>query len=279
MRKNSKFIEERNSRIEKEVNMKKYFLINICFASILFISSCSHTSGPVNPCDGKLPFKLDFTIYEQLQWLKVKYEADTVLNGNSIHFEANGNYSSYRWTVGEYPDDIYTKDFIMEFPRQSVYYTFPVRLIATKTADTMCFPGGKTIDTITKHITIYPYYNGSALIGKYRGKTSEDPLDTFDIEISCDSIFDSSGHIQSIKYLIYNFNNGCIIPSPFSGIYDIETAPGYKHLYFIKGPDSYANCDWMMGYAHLSDNHREIIINYYKDFDTTKVYMFNGVKL
>ncbi|MCX6146206.1 MAG: hypothetical protein NTW25_03015 [Candidatus Kapabacteria bacterium] len=248
------------------------YLFYLAFASLLISSSCADDPvRPIDPCAGAKPFKADFTVYEQL-WYDSLFVADTFLRGNEIHFKANDIYDSYKWKVGDDTTIYYTKEFSLRF--QDLYGTLPVTLIATKKTNLTCFPNDKSIDTITKYITVAPYEK-SALIGNFRGVSTINSKDTFTISIVYSPIKNENGGTIANLYLMKNFNNGCLDPEPIAGFLpDLEVRAGYKHFKF-SGTKGNKGCTNRIGYANLV-SYNKLEIEYKVDLKGGIIYYFIG---
>lgn len=265
--------------------MKKLFFFTFLLA-IIMLTGCP--DDPVkpkpDPCEGKLPYKADFTIYEQPSWLDTMFVADTVLVGNTVYFVANGDYDSYRWTVGTQELEYFTKSFTVKFKEE--YSQVEIRLIATKEADTLCFPNDRTIDTVIKHITSiavrWQENPNWALRGFWRGCTDKDPLDTFTVEIGYMMSYDLNGKFYADFNYINNLNNGCDAIWKFSDgrEFPLVDLIGCYRAAVIDGRNLFINgCNGPYGYVTLNKNHSEITIEYEQFQNIKGHYIFKGRKV
>lgn len=266
--------------------MKKLFFLTMLLLAIIILTGCP--DDPVrpkpDPCDGKMPFKADFTIYEQPGWEDTLFVADTVISGNTVHFVANGNYDTYRWTVGTQKEEYFTKSFTISFNEE--YSNIDVRLIATKKPDTLCFPDDRTIDTIIKQVTSlavrWQKNPNWALRGFWRGSTDKDPLDTFTVEIGYMMSYDWNGKFYSDFEYINNLNNGCdaIWKFPDGREYPLIDLIGCYRSAVIDGRNLFINgCNGPYGYVTLNKNHSEITIEYDQRKNKIGHYIFKGRKV
>jgi hypothetical protein len=253
--------------------------------AIIMLTGCPN-EDPVKPdlCDGKLPFKADFTIYEQPGWLDTMFVADTVLRGNTVHFIANGDYDTYRWTVGTQELEYYTKSFMLKF--QEEYSDVDVRLIATKKVDSLCFPNDRTIDTVIKQVTSiagrWVENPNWALRGFWRGCTDKDPLDTFTVEIGYKMSYDNNGKFYADFKYINNLNNGCVAlwQFPDGREYPLIDLIGCYRAAVIDGRNFFNNgCNDPYGYVTLKKDHSEITIEYDQRKNIKGHYIFKGKKV
>lgn len=254
------------------------YLFYLVFASLLISSSCN--DNPViikDPCEGAKPFKADFTVYEQLWYDSAFVAIDTVIVYNIIHFKANEDYDTYNWIVGEDTTHFYSKEVLIKF--KEPLNRIPVRLIATKAAN-MCFPNDKTIDTIIKYITIVPWKN-SALTGNFRGVSTYNLKDTFNISIYFKGIYEN-GTLIGESYLIVNFDHGC---QGFVNLIGNREVPlikikiGYRTLKIDGDGTNYYGCNDPLGYAQLSNENQTITINYTLKRNQNNVYKFIGTRV
>ncbi len=235
-------------------------LINLIILSGIFvlIFSCSDEPVKPDPCSGKHPVTAEFKMYEQLKY-DTLYTTDTSLQYNFVHFKAVGDYDKYEWQIG-LDDSVFThKEVKLRF--NEAYGPINIRLIVKGKPDTTCFPDDDGIDTVNKTLTVVSWHPGlstnhvgSALVGRYKGATIGNPLDTFIVEIKHDTAYDN-GEIISRHYYINNMPKGCKGIGP----YDHSTprgsiTMGYRALRF-------ALCN-SVGYVFLDEKHEFIEIQY-----------------
>ncbi|MFA7626279.1 MAG: hypothetical protein WCZ17_04460 [Candidatus Kapaibacterium sp.] len=260
--------------------MKKLIFLTLLLLAIIMLTGCPDDPVRPDPCDGKSPFKADFTIYEQMGFHNMKFEADTVVRYNVVHFVANGEYDSYRWTVGTQLEEYTTKSFALSF--DGVFSNIPVRLIATKRADSLCFPNDRTIDTVIKYVTsvIPADLERSYLpfVGTWRGSTDKDPLDTFDVELGYIVSRDNNGDLDRTFHFINNLNKGC------QGVFhqvdgrkfaEVVLSTGYR-TGRIASTTGVFGCNAPNGHFIMSKDHTEIIIEYKTIKNEIGEYVFKG---
>ncbi len=179
-----------------------------------------------NPCEGLEPFKASFSMGIHFTGGSGEWEidtlivSDTVINRKFITFLAEDGYYTYEWQIGNDPR-VFTEQ------RVSLFFEYPedslkIQLIASKKANTACFPQDDGIDTVVQYLTIIEQKD-NPVIGRYKGYFESDP----DTEEEVEVIYDGEG------YQINNINKGCFPLENYQG--GIGNLVTYKVIYFGAG--------------------------------------------
>jgi hypothetical protein len=172
------------------------------FSLVIAFSNCGENSPvvPVDPCLDNTPVTAKFSIYENVS--DSLFVADTVLQYNTIVFEADENYSTYEWTIGDDERVFTTKRVQLHF--QQPVGKIDVTLKVTKSPDLKCFPEDDGADMLTKSVVVIDWRN-SLTIGEYEGANVSDPLEKFEVKLTRQ--LDVNNHPI---YNLENINRGCI---------------------------------------------------------------------
>lgn len=202
----------------------------------IFFSHCGENSPvvPVDPCAEKTPITARFSIYENVS--DSLFVADTVLQYNTIVFEADENYTTYEWTVGDDPRTFTSRKFALNF--QQPVGKIEVTLKVTKAPDLKCFPDDDGTDVLTKSVVVIDWRN-SLTIGEYIGSNVSKPSDQFEVKITRE--LDVNSHPI---YNLVNINKGCNRSSPlsWSGGRGAKAFRFYDYVWYgdgCKGVDSW----------------------------------------
>jgi hypothetical protein len=173
----------------------------LLFTIVVALSHCGENSpfAPANPCSDKMPVTSKFSIYETVS--DSLFVADTVLQYNTIVFEADEIYSTYEWTIGDDVRVFTTKRLQLHF--QQPVGRIDVRLRVTKTPDLTCFADDDGIDELTKSVVVIDWRN-SLTIGEYVGINVSNPSQEFEVKLTRE--LDVNSHPI---YNLENINEGC----------------------------------------------------------------------
>lgn len=236
--------------------MKKIFgsVVVVAFSiGLIQLSGCGGDPEP-DPCLEKTPIKANFTISESLTLFGgVKSDtiiaSDTVLTGNFIVFEADGNYKSYEWKIGDDPRVFNTKrvKLLFDFPE-----TLSIKLTVSDTPIKSCFPDDDGTDTQLMDITIVDR-KLNPIFGQYEGSNKSSPTDIFKIEVSHDAFFDQIN--------ILNINKNCYPIDESIGLRGFSTSMGFKKLFFYSG-FYYKACNDPQGWFIVDKSGQNVEVKY-----------------
>jgi hypothetical protein len=201
----------------------------------IFFSHCRENNPvvPVDPCAEQTPVTAKFTMYENVS--DSLFAADTVLQYNGIVFEADENYATYEWTVGDDPRTFTSKRFALNF--QQPVGRIDVTLKVTKTPNLNCFPEDDGEDVLTKSLVVIDWRN-SLTIGEYIGSNVSKPSEQFEVKITRE--FDVNNHPL---YHFVNINQGCNSTYPtWSGGRGAKAFRFYEYSWYgdgCKGVDAW----------------------------------------
>ena len=179
------------------------------YASILLIlallagcQKCKKEIKP-DPCLGVK--KANFKIYEKV--VDSLFETDKALKNNFIIFQADEDYESYEWKVGNDARTWKTKKMSLRFA--DITIPLEIRLIAKRKPRPDCIPNDDGVDTIVKPFQIVSDEK-SQILGEFQGYSQEgtslvgDPLNTFKI-----SIYQEPGYpVEYGSFVVDNFIKG-----------------------------------------------------------------------
>lgn len=196
-------------------------LITLLITSMLF-SHCGENSPvvPKDPCAEKTPVTARFSIYENVS--DSLFVADTVLQYNTIVFEADEAYTTYEWTIGD-DERVFTSKRVQLHFQQPVG-KIDVTLKVTKAPDLKCFPEDDGSDILTKSFVVIDWRN-SLTIGEYVGSNVSKPSEQFEVKITRE--FDINNHPI---YNLENINIGCLdtrTPGRGAKVYQFEDLVWY----------------------------------------------------
>jgi hypothetical protein len=189
---------------------------------IATVISCCDDPEP-DRCKGQLQVHGGFSMGERLEVAgkDTLLISDTVLTGNPIVFEADTDYVSYEWKIGNDARIFDTKTVTLTFP--AAENNINVSLIAKWNKNSKCFPNDDGIDTIIHQLTVINRIE-NPIFGTYAGADASSPSNVFNVQIS---------HVNSYqKILITNLNEGCDPIEPSFGLEGFYSDMGYKKLFF-----------------------------------------------
>ncbi|MCL9980719.1 MAG: hypothetical protein NBV77_04655 [Bacteroidia bacterium] len=162
--------------------MKKYSIIFCGF--ILFFNGCCKEK--VNPCKNAQATSADFVIEEVLYTnadhpeKNVIIETDLVYCYNLVRFRSKQEFDEYTWIIGS--EVIHDKTFTRKnFPFNS---QIEVTLIGKRKPNKECFPHDDGIDTVKKTFRTLPNDFEKNYGHTYHGYNTDNPSDTFTIQIA-----------------------------------------------------------------------------------------------
>jgi hypothetical protein len=145
---------------------------------------CSDPSDPscsnYNPCYNQQATTAMFTMVEYTNTIYLdsllkpywkQYDSDSALD--KVTFTAALDSAVYEWHIGAgvYTTQSFTLDFTAA-PRPSI---IPITLIVHKQPNQKCFPGGKSIDTLTRNLNIIYDPDSIYFTGTYQGAFADAP--------------------------------------------------------------------------------------------------------
>lgn len=240
--------------------MKTAFYTLACVVALM-LHSCGGDDVPVkppptDPCAGKLRTSADFTMKEILSDT-VWFYTDTVVPNNTIEFEAVQDNREYSWKVGNDERTWNTKKFRLNFI--GTQGTIPIRLIVKNNAvDTVCNPGDKGIDTVTKYVTVLGSASELSILGSYKGYNLDNPKDTFTVTIR------STEYRGSNWVEMMNINKGCFDTTIASDLYINVANKGLTFTGFHngRGEERAKTCWSPSGTARLYPDNNHLVIHY-----------------
>jgi hypothetical protein len=231
----------------------KGFRLVVTFAvfCLSLVFSCCDEPEP-DSCFGQEQIVADFTISEFLDVTKFDsvVVSDTVLTKNSIVFEADTDYVSYQWKIGNDPRTFTTKQVRLSFAAPESDVT--IRLVSTWNKNTECFADDDGADTVVKVLTVIDR-RLNPIFGKYEGATIANPSDIFTVEITHDEYYDQINLI--------NINKGCYPIDESVGLKGFVSDMGYKKILFYSG-FYYNSCLNPEGLVRIDASGQNISIDY-----------------
>jgi hypothetical protein len=201
-----------------------------------------------DPCAGIEPKKPGFTIYENINnygGADTLIATDTALTYNTVVFEANDDYDTYAWKIGDAPRVFTTKRVALRFDEP--YPEIKVELaVGWQPSD--CFPEETGADTTHRSLTIL-HRDFSPLVGVFRGSLQSDPSRLFNVSIET---------IESFAFRLVNLNEGC------QPNYNRMVAQAGYHALNFHCDDFYVwdGCLSPNGWLFLSADHQEIDVRF-----------------
>ncbi len=227
-----------------------------------------------DPCLSYVPANADFDILEVLfaipncgdrESTTFELQVDTVFPRGDITFRALHQADKYYWKIGSDPKVFTDKEFSLYFNVTAVG-NINVTLIAEKDDFQHCTLSSTSRDTVTKtfHILSPPDNSmtdpWSLLHGNWRGSDTENPEDTFNIEIP-----------PGFPRRINNLPRGC-----FDQPLDVRL--WRKNIFFA---GSAASCKRICGHGALQDDYKTLVIDYWIDGNSPGERIqkqFSGIK-
>lgn len=172
-----------------------------------FLASCHHKEKLPDPCEGQVANPLTIQFIEGFG----TPTPDTAYNNQPMVFRAPGApYTSYEWLFGSI-DKRTGQNVIVDFSKNDLG-TIPVRLIARRPLNTVCFPHDDGVDTLTKILTLVPFRDLHAPIyGKFQGANKDAPADTFSVRVYSGPDLKYVNNPDYVNYLV-GIPKGCRIP-------------------------------------------------------------------
>ncbi len=258
----------------------KYTFIGVLLLLTLF-GGCSKCKKDVNPCLGvkKANFKMFEIVKDSL------FETDKALTYNYVVFQADEDYESYTWTIGDDPTIRTTKKVRVFFPEPTIPLT--IRLVAKRKPRPDCIPNDDGIDTIEKTFQAVKY-NDALILGKYQGFSKEgtplvgNPLDTFTVDIY--NLDKNRQPRNSSLFVADNFKKGSYVRAIISGEPAWVDYCGYRAMlwndgFFLVGNKWY---QWKKGWYVVNKTNDSLSIQgsyYYDDPKNSINIEFKGKKL
>ncbi len=230
---------------------KRKIVLTLGIFSIAVLFACKKEQPEMNgnakdPCDCASEVSADFTMEEASYFgtnFEFTTEADSILKGQYVLFNANQEDAEYLWYLGTETES--TKDTYRQFDNSLTGTTQPIILVVKKEPNKLCFPEDDGYDSIVKYITItnypiYDYQNNDIDYGTKEGVfrvKNEESQDS--IEITIDFILDQ---FNNQKLNIFNFDG--------SGNDCIETIDEYRNTYRETrfSPTDIVSCNQLRGY-------------------------------
>lgn len=197
--------------------MKKGILFLVLLAMVgVFVFSlegCDHHHDP-DPCLALEPVTAKFSVKEPIA--DTTFVTDTVFAGAPTIFEADQEYTSYLWRVGNDPRTWTTKVFSLTY--NEALGNVPVTLIVQKLPNKTCFPKDNGIDTLVKTFYVKQYVEGpSKFVGSYEGSEKGSESSIYTVQIKYEDI--DPPH-KLLAHTMYGIPKVCgeINPGPYSVI-------------------------------------------------------------
>lgn len=247
----------------------KYFQF-IFFVIIMVLTTCQcKDDDMVDPCDNEelQPISAAFDAYTEIGWSDNfrQFKSDTFFMKRDVIFKAEQEWLSYKWTIGDDPRVFNDREFSLYF--QDITTPVNIQLIVEGTPNTDCFPNDDGRDTLNKKI-YFVEFETSPLFGFFRGTTSSNPNDTFNIELQ---VIPPDGSTN-----IDNLPKGCTREE--------NNRMGFQATFrnfALRNLGNYVICPKPQGWGHL-DTNGNISIEYEiydSDLDEVVSDSFNGKKI
>ncbi|KAB2913795.1 MAG: hypothetical protein F9K23_16260 [Bacteroidetes bacterium] len=179
--------------------MKKLsVLLILCTVSLFFLQNCKDKdSVKPNPCaDKQIPLG-DIILAEKpglfADWYKGEkefFEVDKINDYLTLHMIGPPGYKSYRWSIGSMIDYSTKQNAVINFDKPEGL--LKVRLIATRTPMTDCFPNDDGVDTFVKSIDVIKNWNGnqanSPITGTWKGNSTQFGDTLYEVSFYYDTI-------------------------------------------------------------------------------------------
>ncbi len=235
--------------------MKYIFFISLIALSFMLTSCPDEDPVKLDPCEGKMPVTAEFTIKQAvsdftndtIKWV----ETDSVVQVNSVVFEAVGNYESYEWQLGDDPKIKTGKKIFYRF--EEPYGKLKMRLIVKNKPDTLCFPNDDGVDTVNKSFHVINF-NQIAIIGDYLGYDTANPKETYIVKIRYEEE-------RERGLIIYNVDKGGYYPADWDGPNMNYSISNYLVIFDADGNLNF-DCKNPIGSAELQKDWKTVIIDY-----------------
>jgi hypothetical protein len=195
-------------------------LLFLSLLTLVYFTSCKDepTPTPVNPCEGKMPFKANFDICEYLIDFDSLYVTDTIANFE-VWIRTVGEYDSFKITVGDDSRVFTSKQFKLNLKDSEIGKSIPVKMIGFKKKSNDCFSNEKTVDSLIKNFVVicpignncannFPAKNEYPFVGKFKGFNSDEPNKEFIVTIVNYGDYDRATNLRW-NIQVYNLPNGC----------------------------------------------------------------------
>ena len=251
--------------------IKNLNIVLICVL-LLFLGNCQKCKkDPApDPCLGVK--KANFKIYETVK--DSLFETDKAIIYNFVTFEADGDYDSYTWTIGDDTRTWTTKKVVLRFT--VVTDVINIKLVATRKPRPDCIPNDTGTDTIIKPFQIVEH-SQSLVLGKFKGYSREglqaanaplvgNPLDTFTVRIYN---YVDKPFFFNRPYVFYvdNFKKGSYVTDGSNNPVLANDYTGYRAILNEDG-NFFVNNEW---YMWLKGWH---VVNKANDSITIKGYYY-----
>lgn len=243
-----------------------------------------------NPCLDVKETSADFTIEERVEMgTTFQYETDTVTINNTILFTLKQPYDSVTWLFNgeEFSAGHRNKSQISTSFRDpnkpDVFWQVPITCIVYNRSKSSCLPNDNGVDTITKVITIAPWYK-STFYGKYRGSLANKPDSIFDISIELIYVKRqaSTGFPTDIRMNIYGLGKCDYGRDSLYSSFNDHRWYGLGYKGFIvshDGDNQQPFCNGRYGNCFYDNTKNKLIINYWLFPERDVWYKFEGTKI
>lgn len=243
-----------------------------------------------NPCLDVKETSAEFIIEEKVEMgTTFQYETDTVTINNTILFTLKQPYDSVTWLFNgeEFSAGHRNKSQISTSFRDpnkpDAFWQVSITCIVYNRNKSACIPNDNGADTITKVITIAPWYK-STFYGKYRGALVSKPDSLFYISIELIQVLrDNSGFPDELKMNIYGLG-GCQYPRDSSfhqGLFNSINfyGTGYRAFILNNNGINLPDCSPRYGNCLYDNTKNKLTINYWLFPERDVWYKFEGTKI
>lgn len=245
--------------------MKNKIILMMMLLGAIAFSGCPDDvvkPTPVDPCAEYSADPPKILVYEKVG--DTSYILKDRFYGGyaSIIFRTSRKCDTYEWLVGTDPKVRTDSSFTIRFRDYIGQVT--VRLITFSSRDTLCNPADNGRDTVYATYTVMrasPYWNNDVppLHGTYRGVSTENLLDTFNITIGFLGIGE-----KPEATILNNLPKGCVDPyqlNPPAARYSVGY--GMRGIYVVKDDGTWGGkCRNMYGKGFLDEDGNTFIFHY-----------------
>lgn len=251
---------------------------------LLLHSGCKNCPTPVeptNPCDTYTIQPLEIKIFERLGDTTHLLKNEFYGGSSSIVFAASKKCDTYQWQVGT--DSRTWRDSSFQLYFSSYSGPIEVRLTTFTAQDTLCKPGDDGRDTVVARYTVInpdPRFDIPPITGVYRGVSTENLLDTFEVKLG-----KVGTGVAWEMMCINNLPKGCIDPpNPRVGGPQLGVNYGRRAILIYKNEGwTGGGCRNMYGNGWISEDTDTLTFRYnVQEIDDPKKRVnaiFKGVRI
>ncbi|MEN9639623.1 MAG: hypothetical protein RLZZ262_1492 [Bacteroidota bacterium] len=177
---------------------------------------CPNYEEPVDPCASSQEVSADFRIENRVGPSPAAayfVESDgtccfplPTYGTSIIRLTANQDNLNYKWIIGS--DTIYNQEYAFVFGAEFCGGTYPITLIVSGQADTVCFPNDNGMDTLTRMLAVVPGFE-NPIWGRYKVAWNDQPSDSFEVKLNIVSTVPDDFDIYALNFANLGIQDSC----------------------------------------------------------------------